>query len=64
MERNRIRRRMREAVRLRRPAEGPAMDVVINPKKSVMKVEFTDLLQEVAKALSVVVKAGAVQRQG
>src|SRR6201993_2711819 len=36
--RNRMRRRLREAVRLSRPSPGPAADVVINPKKSVRTV--------------------------
>jgi ribonuclease P protein component len=64
VERNRIRRRMREAVRLRRPEDGPAVDVVINPKKSSLKVEFTDLLQEVGKAFAVVVQKTSGQRGG
>jgi ribonuclease P protein component len=64
VERNRIRRRMREAVRLERPAPGPAVDVVINPKKSVLKAEFADLLQEVSKAFAVVVLKTSAQRDG
>jgi ribonuclease P protein component len=64
VQRNRIRRRMREAVRLRRPEQAPAVDVVINPKKSVLKADFADLLQEVGKALAVVVKAGSSLREG
>src|SRR5277367_50275 len=40
--RNRIKRRLREAVRLRRAAlkDAGAVDVVINPKKSVLTLEF------------------------
>lgn len=55
--RNRIRRRTREAVRhnfsLLADLRGP-LDVVINPKKSVLKVDFRTLSQEVARAFSVI----------
>ena len=51
--RNRIKRRMREAVRQRRTAN-VAVDVVINPKKSVLTVEFTELLAEVGRAFEVI----------
>ena len=56
MERNRIKRRMREAVRLRRREGMAAVDVVINPKKSVLKVEFPELLTEIGKAFEVIQK--------
>jgi len=58
VERNRIKRRLREAVRLRRSAlQGAgAVDVVINPKKSVLSVEFSVVLEEVGRALEVVAK--------
>lgn len=52
--RNRMKRRLREAVRLSRPAQGPPADVVINPKKSVLKAEFEDLLSEVSGAFRVI----------
>jgi ribonuclease P protein component len=51
VERNRIRRRMREAVRLSPQAcEGP-VDVVFNPRKSVLTLPFAQLRDEVARAL-------------
>jgi ribonuclease P protein component len=51
VERNRIKRRMREAVRLSVQAcEGP-IDVVFNPRKSVSKVPFAELVNEVTRAL-------------
>lgn len=54
--RNRIKRRMREAVRLQRVILTGAvpMDVVINPKKSVLTVEFRLLLDEVGRSLDAV----------
>ena len=58
VERNRMKRRLREAVRLRRSAlEGAgAVDVVINPKKSVLKVEFAVVLEEVGRALDAIAR--------
>jgi ribonuclease P protein component len=59
VDRNRIRRRTREAVRshmdqLAGIAE--PVDIVFNPKKSVLKIDFSVLSEEVAKALQVVRK--------
>jgi ribonuclease P protein component len=51
--RNRMKRRLREAVRLTRPAIGPEVDVVINPKKSLLAADFASLLNEVARAFVV-----------
>jgi ribonuclease P protein component len=56
VERNRIRRRMREAVRhnyqsLLAELNG-TMDVVINPRKSVLKADFARLSQEVVEAFA------------
>src|SRR3954454_15741143 len=48
--RNRIRRRMREAVRLSRERLTAPVDVVINPKKSAQVAAFEQLLQDVAEA--------------
>ena len=54
VERNRIRRRTREAVRHSYQTLaadlGVAMDVVINPRKSVLEADFAKLSQEVAGA--------------
>ena len=51
VERNRIKRRMREAVRLSwSECEGP-VDVVFNPRKSVLTLPFAQLMNEVARAL-------------
>jgi ribonuclease P protein component len=56
VQRNRIRRRMREAVRLRRALLKGAVDVVINPKKSVLTVEFPVVLEEVSRAFDVIAR--------
>ncbi|MGO9404977.1 MAG: ribonuclease P protein component [Terriglobales bacterium] len=58
VERNRIKRRLREAVRRRRSVLEAAypVDVVINPKKSVLTLEFSLVLEEVGRALDVIAK--------
>ncbi len=52
--RNRMKRRLREAVRITRPAAGPDADVVINPKKSLLTVEFAAVVNEVSRAFVVI----------
>lgn len=54
VQRNRMKRRLREAVRLSRPAPGVAADVVINPKKSLLSVDFSAVLSEVSRAFAVI----------
>ena len=58
VERNRIKRRLREAVRLRRAVlkSVGAVDVVINPKKSVLTLDFSVVLEEVGRAMDVIAK--------
>jgi ribonuclease P protein component len=51
--RNRMKRRLREAVRLAGLATGVAADVVINPKKSLLKADFADIVNEVKRAFAV-----------
>ncbi|MEO8727201.1 MAG: ribonuclease P protein component [Acidobacteriaceae bacterium] len=54
--RNRIKRRMREAVRAHMAefcaAPHPLVDVVINPKKIVLSAEFSQVLAEVGRGFS------------
>ena len=64
VERNRMKRRLRESVRLSRPAVGPAVDVVINPKKSVRTAEFAVLLSEVSRAFEVIAQKLAEKPRG
>ena len=54
VDRNRMRRRMREAVRLSPQPCAANADVVINPKKIVLKADFSTLLNEVARAFVVI----------
>jgi len=59
--RNRMKRRLREAVRLAQVAQAGAVDVVINPKKSLLAAEFAAVLNEVRRAFVVIeqrVKSG------
>ncbi len=54
VQRNRMKRRLREAVRFTRPPAGPNADVVINPKKSLLTVDFTAVVNEVRRAFVVI----------
>ena len=54
VQRNRMKRRLREAVRLTRPVGGPSADVVINPKKSLLTVDFAQVVNEVSRAFVVI----------
>ena len=54
VERNRIKRRMREAVRLNLCRLPRTADVVLHPRKSVAEMEFAKLQSEVARIFSTV----------
>jgi ribonuclease P protein component len=54
VQRNRIRRRMREAVRSCLPMLNGPLDVVINPKKAVLKIDFAALVAELRRAFEAV----------
>jgi ribonuclease P protein component len=54
VQRNRMKRRLREAVRMSLPVRSVAADVVINPKKSLLRAEFSGVVSEVAKAFAVI----------
>lgn len=67
VERNRIKRRVRAAVRLNLPEFNQALagrelaaEIVINPKKSAMKTEHPALQSEVARAFAVIAAAKPV----
>ena len=54
VQRNRMKRRLREAVRMTLPPPGIAVDVVINPKKSLLTTDFAAVLNEVTRAFVVI----------
>lgn len=54
VQRNRMKRRLRQAVRMTWPAAGPNADVVVNPKKSLLTVDFTAVVNEVSRAFVVI----------
>jgi ribonuclease P protein component len=54
VQRNRIKRRLREAVRLGGFSPTLGADVVINPKRSALAADFSQLQSEVAKAFQVI----------
>jgi ribonuclease P protein component len=56
VDRNRMKRRLREAVRAKFPGESPAVDIVINPKKTLRTANFAELLKEVGRAFDVIQK--------
>jgi ribonuclease P protein component len=64
VDRNRMKRRLREAVRQHWQSVNAAADVVINPKKSLLRAEFAELLQEIEKAFSVIQQKLGAERQG
>lgn len=52
VERNRVKRRLREAVRLSLVGLSAPADVVIHPKRTARGVEFAQLLQQVERAFA------------
>lgn len=54
VQRNRMKRRLREAVRLTRPSPAPHADVVINPKKVLLTNDFEAVVNEVRRAFVVI----------
>ena len=55
VQRNRLKRRLREAVRLCGLPEAVGADVVINPKKSLLVIDFAEVVNEVRRAFVVIV---------
>jgi ribonuclease P protein component len=58
VERNRIKRRMREAVRLNMALLTRDVDVVLHPRRTVLTIEFAGLQSEVSRVFAIVEKAG------
>jgi len=57
VQRNRMKRRLREAVRLQAVKPPVGVDVVINPKASLLRADFEDLKSEISKAFQVIQKS-------
>jgi ribonuclease P protein component len=57
VQRNRMKRRLREAVRLQVVQAPAGVDVVINPKASLLTANFDELKGEIAKAFQVIQKS-------
>lgn len=60
VQRNRMKRRLREAVRLTAQPD-LAVDVVVNPKKSLLDAEFTDLEAELKRAFEVIQHSAGIK---
>ena len=54
VDRNRMKRRLREAVRRCRPLQGANADVIINPKKVLLKTDFARIVDEVDRAFATI----------
>jgi ribonuclease P protein component len=54
VQRNRMKRRLRQAVRLTWPSAGANADVVINPKKALLTADFAAVVNEVGRAFVVI----------
>ncbi len=59
VDRNRIKRRMREAVRKNLAALALPVDVILHPRRSVIDLEFTQLDREVATVFRTIQKLAA-----
>jgi ribonuclease P protein component len=62
VDRNRIKRRMREAVRKNLPALTIPVDVILHPRRSVIDLEFASLDREVAVVFRAIQKAAQSQQ--
>ncbi len=62
--RNRIKRRLREAIRRHLQALPGPVDLVINPKKSVLTLDFAELETEVARAFEKIGRGSRVTGRG
>ena len=52
-----MKRRLREAVRMHGAAASTPVDVVINPKQSLLGADFRDLREEISRAFAVIGKS-------
>ncbi|MEO6983683.1 MAG: ribonuclease P protein component [Edaphobacter sp.] len=62
VDRNRIKRRMREAVRKNLSALSTPVDVILHPRRSVIDLEFTTLDRDVANVFRAIQRAAEKQQ--
>src|ERR1700760_1138046 len=63
VDRNRIKRRMREAVRKNLPSLRTPVDVVLHPRRAVIDLEFASLEREVANVFRAIQSAAEKQQR-
>jgi ribonuclease P protein component len=63
VDRNRIKRRMREAVRKNLPTLSIPVDVILHPRRSVIDLEFATLDREVANVFRTIQKTAEKQQK-
>jgi len=63
VQRNRMKRRLREAVRLNRPWPEANADVVINPKKSLLTNDFAAVVNEVRQSFVAIEQKLAARKE-
>jgi ribonuclease P protein component len=56
VDRNRMKRRLREATREAWNGFSATVDIVVNPKKTVLTADYATLVEEISKALAVIEK--------
>lgn len=64
VERNRIKRRMREAVRRSWSSCEAPVDVIFHPRKSVLEMSFAELTVEVARGLRLAAERARLPQEG
>lgn len=64
VERNRLKRRMREAVRISWPLIEAPVDVVFHPRKSVLELPLSQVATEVARGLQLAVQRAREAQEG
>ena len=64
VERNRIKRRMREAIRTSWPAQDAPVDVGFHPRKSVLGMPYAEVASEVARGLQLAIQRAREAQPG
>ena len=62
VDRNRIKRRMREAIRLSLTSLTRDVDVVLHPRRTVLTVDLPGLRREVSKIFSIIQKSTSLEK--